>query len=60
MSRWISSIKSGEYKSVMVLPVGRSELGKGGGGESGSGKGMGYPGPRPPLKTRRFEKSVVV
>lgn len=54
-SRWVSSIKSGEYSVVLALPPGppmRRELG---GGEAP--KEPVYPGPRPPLKTRRLARA---
>lgn len=46
-------MKSGEYIEMIGVPVGRKELG---GGIIEAGKG--YPGPRPPLKTRRLERVV--
>lgn len=48
--RWVSSIRSGEYVASLGVPVGMEEW---------KGETRGYPGPRPPLKTRRLERAVV-
>lgn len=47
----------------MGIPQGRRELGLIsiiGSATTSNDAGRSYPGPRPPLKTRRFEKTAVV
>lgn len=46
MLRWTSSVRSGEYVTSLAVPVDN--------GEMAAAPARPYPGPRPPLKTRRL------